>query len=71
MSSSQFQCHRDVINDTKVRIGANGGAGIDPLDAHSGPVIFTRHGMEGRLAGKDRESQAANAADGIKYGFAR
>src|ERR1700688_3465044 len=23
MSSSQFQCHRDVINDTKVRIGAN------------------------------------------------
>jgi hypothetical protein len=21
MSSSQFQCHRDVINDTKVRIG--------------------------------------------------
>src|SRR5258705_12014296 len=22
MSSSQFQCHRDVINDTKVRIGA-------------------------------------------------
>jgi hypothetical protein len=34
-------------------------------------VIFTRHGMEGRLAGKDRESQAANAADGIKYGFAR
>ena len=27
MSSSQFQCHRDVINDTKVRIGANGGVG--------------------------------------------
>jgi hypothetical protein len=23
MSSSQFQCHRDVINDTKVRIGVN------------------------------------------------
>jgi hypothetical protein len=22
MSSSQFQCHRDVINDTEVRIGA-------------------------------------------------
>jgi hypothetical protein len=27
--------------------------------------------LEGRLAGKDRESQAANAADGIKDGFAR
>jgi hypothetical protein len=114
-----------------VRIGANGGAGIDPLDAHSGPVIFTRHGIDditwcyraarhdsfpsfrrarpqpprntkehtmtngtslvippgdrawinarymvcemlkGRLAGKDRESQAANGADGIKDGFAR
>jgi hypothetical protein len=24
MSSSQFQCHRDVINDTKVRIGGGG-----------------------------------------------
>ena len=23
MSSSHFQCHRDVINDTKMRIGAN------------------------------------------------
>src|SRR6202171_6413954 len=24
MTSSQFQCHRDVINDTKVRIGGGG-----------------------------------------------
>ena len=46
MSSSQFQCHLDVIYDTKVRIRANGGAGIDPLDAHSGPVIFTQHGID-------------------------
>ena len=29
MSSSQFQCHRDVINDTKVRIGGWRGGGED------------------------------------------
>jgi hypothetical protein len=28
MSSSQFQCHRDVINDTKVRIGQNVADGL-------------------------------------------
>jgi hypothetical protein len=33
MSSSQFQCRRDLINDVKLRIGANGGVG-DAVGSH-------------------------------------